>query len=73
MADGVQLDLFWPPVVDVDGRTSGDEESGYIEYIGRAVYNGNGHYKCLAKINRFILAVVEVKLTFEGAVRHANS
>lgn len=58
-APGVQLDLFYPPEIDLDGRIDRD---GAIELIGTATYaRPGGFYRCLARIGD-TLATVEVRL-----------
>jgi len=58
--DPVQLSLFHPAKVCVDGLCDGP-----VECIGDALYNGNGRYRCLAKVHSS-LCIIEVTITFNG-------
>ena len=59
-ADPVQLSLFHPVKVAVDGLRDGS-----VECIGDAFYNGRGRYKCLANVHG-ALCIIEVTITFNG-------
>ena len=59
----IQLSLFYPPSVKVDGLMTHD---GNVEYIGNATYtHGDGYYRAIAKIGGTSLCVMEVKLNFD--------
>lgn len=58
MNDHIQLHLFEPYEVNIDGQI--DELHG-IQYIGSATRQNNGKYKCLANVN-CCLCIVEINL-----------
>lgn len=59
----MQLDLFRPVLVSVDGMT--DPKEPRIRYIGKAALQPNGKYHCLAILGEQVLASVEVTIRFD--------
>lgn len=58
----IQLHLFYPPKVALDGKIDCD---GMVTYHGDATYShGDGFYRCLARVG-LTLCVVEVRLRFQ--------
>ena len=50
-----------PIEVDVDGRWDNEKD---IRYIGKAIIQGDGKYRCLAAVSGMICVVI-INLTFE--------
>ncbi len=57
----LSLPLYGPSEVDIDKRRDDKKD---IQYIGKAILQGDGKYRCLADVSG-MLCVVVVNLTFE--------